>query len=479
MSRFILRPRFTSVQAVSLATRSMSPALRRVQLQQVRDLRMADPETAEVKRMVRAVNGTLITTSESATPVTGTTVADLTDEAAEDIREARPDVMVVRDQLMPLIDPLRPAGLAAKASVGGSDLWHLDAIGLIAARRDGLRLTGKGVTVAVLDTGVDASHPELAGRVSAAYTLDTDRWTGDLMDPSVDTEGHGTHVAGLICGRTVGVAPDARVINEVMIPRGAGTLSNFVLALEWAAAQEEVRVVNMSAGIRGWVDGMQAILSDLMLVGVLPVIATGNEGRNRTRSPGNYPEVVSVGATNRAGRVSTFSSGGTLVSNHHQYFVPDLVAPGEGVYSSVMGGGYEAWDGTSMATPIVSGVAALILERHPDISVTDLQDELMGACRDLGAGPDRQGLGLIQIARRPRSPAAEKPAGGRGKKPKTGGAKPRAGTKKPKAKRPKAEKPKAEKPKAEKPQSKKVKTGVVKPPTGGRRVGPRSTRTGS
>lgn len=182
-----------------------------------------------------------------------------------------------------------------------------------------------------------------------------------------------------------------------MIPGGRGNLSDFILALEWAATQPEVQIVNMSAGIPGYLPQMRAAVADLLYDGIFPVIAVGNEGRNKTRSPGNYIEVTSVGASNRDGRVSNFSGGGTIVADNHQYIVPDLVAPGEGVYSSVMGGGYEAWDGTSMATPIVSGVAALILEKHSDIRVTDLQGEIMNACKDLNFAPDRQGAGLVQV----------------------------------------------------------------------------------
>jgi subtilisin family serine protease len=144
---------------------------------------------------------------------------------------------------------------------------------------------------------------------------------------------------------------------------------------------------------------MHEAVGDLMAVGVLPIVAAGNEGRNRTRSPGNYIEVLSVGASNAQSKVANFSSSATMVADNHQYQIPDLVAPGEGVYSSVMGGGYEAWNGTSMATPVVSGIAALILERQPDISVLDLMELLQQTCRKLPGEEDgRQGRGLAQVA---------------------------------------------------------------------------------
>lgn len=182
-----------------------------------------------------------------------------------------------------------------------------------------------------------------------------------------------------------------------MIPNGIGMTSDFISAIEWAGRRPDVQIVNLSAGIVGFTPAMRFVVEGLLAVGVLPVCAVGNEGRNRTRSPGNYIEVVSVGASNIDNRIAGLSGGGTLNVENQQYTVPDLVAPGAGVYSSVMGGGYEAWQGSSMATAIVSGVAALILEKHPDITVLDLTEELLSRCKDLAQPVDRQGMGLVQV----------------------------------------------------------------------------------
>jgi subtilisin family serine protease len=340
-------------------------------------------------------------------------------DEAERLKGELPDVTVLRDRPIDLIRPTR--ALATKKTMDTADLWHLQAIGLSAARKRGFSGTGDGVTVAVLDTGIDETHPELDGRVSGTATFDVQGWQTHSQQGSVDTEGHGTHVAGLIAGKRVGVAPGASLRNGIMIPGGHGNLSDFVLAIEWVAGQEDIQVMNMSAGIRGFVEDLLPDAVDgLLAVGVLPVIAIGNEGRNRTRSPGNYDSVLSVGASNQAGRVASFSSGGTIVIGGHQYPVPDLVAPGEGVTSCVMGGGYEAWDGTSMATPVVSGIASLVLERWPTIAMSDLTEELLRHCVDLGEPPTRQGAGLVQI------PSGLKPAARRsaGRK-KRGSRKPR------------------------------------------------------
>ncbi|MFN9558848.1 MAG: S8 family peptidase, partial [Dolichospermum sp.] len=117
-------------------------------------------------------------------------------------------------------------------------------------------------------------------------------------------------------------------------------------------------------------------------------------------TPGNCKNSLSVGAVKKRDQiyqVAAFSGNNTIIDEYLSYNVPHVVAPGEGVYSSVLGGGYEAWDGTSMATPIVSGVAALILERYPTMTYLDLFDALRSNCQDLGLDNQRQGQGLVQI----------------------------------------------------------------------------------
>jgi hypothetical protein len=398
MGRFIIRPRYSNVQSLGLASRSLSSGKRGAQIQQVQTLRSQDPMESETTTLIKDHQGKVLRGSEKATPITGARIVEMPDEQAERLRRERMDLVVLRDQPIDLIDPQRATSVH-KAKLTVKDLWHLQAIGLQAARKKRFKGTGEGVVVAVLDTGVDGTHPELTNRVASAMTFDVKTWQAKPQQPSQDTDGHGTHVAGLICGKTVGVAPGARVFSGVMIPRRHGNLSDFILALEWSAQQPEVQIVNMSAGIPDWVEGMQAVIADLLIAGVLPIIAAGNEGRNRTRSPGNYAEVLSIGAANAENKVSSWSSGGFLTSNNHQYYVPALVAPGEQVYSCVMGGGYEAWKGTSMATPIVSGIAALVLQKYhdTDLTVTDLQEALLDSCQDLGAKPERQGAGLVQV----------------------------------------------------------------------------------
>lgn len=421
MATYIIRPKETQVeQVLTLNSTRTDPKSRKEQTEEVLRLRREDKAYQEAHEAVTKVAAEAAHRAGGpatdrrlvrALPITGTIIAEMDDEGAAQVQEASRSTVVLRDQPIELIRPVR-SDLPPKDSVEESDLWHLEAIGLATARRNGFRGSGEGVTVAVLDTGITPTHPELSGKVTKTVTFDSrlEVWEVKEMASSEDTEGHGTHVAGLLCGKKVGVAPGAKIASGVMIPGGhALSWRDFLIPVEsWIPYLYNVRIVNISAGL---VDtGSQAAISEeevamleagfeaLRSVGVLVVCAIGNGGRDSNRVPGNFTAPISVGASNRRGWIANFSGGGTLVVGRRAHTVPNLVAPGEGVYSSVMGGGYEAWDGTSMAAPIVSGVAALILEKQPDIGVLDLEGTILNTCSDLGFPVDRQGRGLVQAA---------------------------------------------------------------------------------
>ena len=324
-------------------------------------------------------------------------IAEMQPGEAERLATDRPEVHVLADAPLNLITPLKVDG-TAKKRLNAANRWHLRAVGL-PAKRTKSTPSGKGVTIAVLDTGIDATHRELAGRVVDGVAFDVDHQAVIGREPG-DTDGHGTHVAGLIAGRSVGVAPAAKLIDGLMIPKRKGTFSAFVQAMEWAAQNPDVQIVNVSAGLIGFQPGFDDVVRALLGAGVLPVAAVGNEGRNQTRSPGNYQPLLSVGATDADGNVAAFSGSGRIQIDHQVYDVPDLVAPGKDVYSSVRGGGYEAWQGTSMAAPIVSGLAALVLEGEPDLPVLELMDLLLEAAAPVAAEVGRAGLGAARLPRK-------------------------------------------------------------------------------
>lgn len=343
----------------------------------------------------------VLATPSQQTPITGVAVLEAGDDAKPVIRDAFPDYDVVEDFPLELIAPQTHDALDGAdpgddlAHVSEAELWHLRDIGLLAARKLGFTLTGAGVSIGVLDTGV-ADVPELAGRITENRVFDAGLFDY-VMAPITDTDWHGTHVAGIIAGKTVGVAPGSSIVSLTMIPKRVGSYSNYVFALEHAQARPEIQILNMSAGKAGQHPQMRNMAKIAERLDVLAVMAIGNDGVNLTRSPGNYPEVISVGAADASGKVWQSSSGGTIIWDGMQHATPTLVAPGVDVLSSLPDGSYRAETGTSMAAPVVTGIAALLIEKHPDITVRDLRDEILSACISLNLDAGRQGAGMARL----------------------------------------------------------------------------------
>lgn len=399
MSVYIIRPKATSAaRSLKLESKKFTPESRKAQVAEVVNFWQENQVYQEIEQWLEdAQNDTSeVTKYPDYSGITGASVVEMPDEEAVRIREELPNALILQDRPIELIQP-QQRNTDTKNELTEDELWHLDAIALNIARQKGFTGTGKSITIAVLDTGIDSTHPELQGKVTESYRFN-DRSKQIQLTTSQDTDGHGTHVAGLICGQQVGVAPETKLIDSLLIPRGIGNLSNFVMWLDWLALRPDVNIANISAGLPTYAHEMSDVIDTLLAVGILPVCAVGNDGRNNTRTPANCRSSVSVGATNFDSKIASFSGSGRILVNNHSYDVPYLVAPGQGVYSSVQGGGYEAWEGTSMATPIVSGVAALILEKYnKQISVLDLVDGLLTSCKDLGHDKERQGKGLIQV----------------------------------------------------------------------------------
>ena len=177
----------------------------------------------------------------------------------------------------------------------------------------------------------------------------------------------------------------------------------------------------MSLGFRGFTEDFLPVTQILRARGVLPVFAVGNEGPGTSRSPGNYAEALSVGAMDEQGRVADFSSSRRF-DRTVDPIVPDVVAPGVGVVSAKPGGGYQEMDGSSMATPHVAGLAALLMEADPAATIDQIEQAIFGSCAPLaGESPDRQNRGVPDAVKAlsllptppppPAPAAAAKPAG--------------------------------------------------------------------
>jgi subtilisin family serine protease len=294
----------------------------------------------------------------------------------------------------PELSPIRPLRIAA-AKLTRLHTWGIERLDVPSLWDEGL--TGKGVLVGHLDTGVDGRHPALKGAVASFAEFD---FLGRPLKPAPkprDSDDHGTHTAATIAGRPVagkhvGVAPGARLASAMVI-EGGNAVARVLAGMDWSLGLG-VRVLSLSLGFRGWWPDFIAIMRILRSKGVLPVIAVGNEYAGSSRSPGNYPEAVSVGASDKRNGVADFSSS-QLFRRKRDAQVPDLVAPGVDVISARPGGGYQAMDGTSMATPHVAGLAALLLEAKPKISVRRLEKAILGSCRRPGGmSPARGGRGI-------------------------------------------------------------------------------------
>ncbi len=271
---------------------------------------------------------------------------------------------------------------------------------------------GNGTTVAVLDTGYDAAHPDLAGKVvkSANFSSSPD---------IVDRVGHGTHVAATIAGTGAaaggtrkGAAPGAKlIVGKVLGDDGSGTYSEILQGMEWAASSG-AKVVNMSLG-GGPTDGKDDLSLGLDEIsartGTLFVVAAGNDGENGSStigSPGSADAALTVGAVDRKNALTTFSSKGPRLGD--LAVKPDLTAPGLGIVAARAAGTslgdpvdehYTSMSGTSMATPHVAGAAAILAQRYPQWTAQQLKDALGSTAKPTpGLTAFQQGGGRVDVA---------------------------------------------------------------------------------
>ncbi|MEU2711112.1 S8 family serine peptidase [Streptomyces sp. NPDC007205] len=274
--------------------------------------------------------------------------------------------------------------------------------------------TGKGVKVAVLDTGVDTRHPDLKHQVTESRNFTSAADTTDHF-------GHGTHVASIVAGTGAatpagsggtyrGVAPDAEILNgKVLDDTGSGDDSGILAGMEWAASRG-ASVVNLSLG--GYdspgIDPLEAEVDKLSATkGILFVIAAGNDGPHSIGSPGSADAALTVGAVDKKDRLADFSSTGPRIGDGA--IKPDVTAPGVDITAAAAKGsvidqevgekpaGYLTLSGTSMATPHVAGAAAILKQEHPDWGYAELKGALTGSAKGGAYTPFQQGSGRIAV----------------------------------------------------------------------------------
>lgn len=245
--------------------------------------------------------------------------------------------------------------------------------------------TGAGVKVGIIDTGADLTHPDLKENIRGGV---------NLLRPSslpYDDNGHGTHVAGIVAAAknglgVVGVAPQAELyVVKAFDCFGNGRLSTILEGLQWCVEQG-LKVVNMSFGMERESAALQRAVQKAEAAGLLLVAAAGNLGRaNAVVYPARYPEVLAVAALGEDGRLARFSSYGPEV---------DVVAPGENILSTYPRG-YKTLSGTSMATPHVTGIVALLLALSGHLSPKAVREFVLSQCRPVpGLSREQQGAGL-------------------------------------------------------------------------------------
>ena len=348
----------------------------------------AQPDGVEVQRDLPAIDGTAVTAEKS-------TLTDLWSTVTG-----------------------APAARGAGAGIGkiwldGKRELLLDRsvaqIGAPAAYQAGF--TGAGVTVGVMDSGVDVEHPDLADVV-----IETRNFTDAPNDG--DTGGHGTHVASIIAGSGAasdgkyrGVAPDARIISAKVCPSAFCDDSAMIEAMHWLAVEKQATVVNISIGGSDGpeIDPLEEAVNTLTeQTGTLFVISAGNAGADRTiGSPGSADAALTVGAVDRDDSLAYFSSRGPRVGD--DAVKPDITAPGVDIIAARAKGTtlhipinehYVSAPGTSMSAPHITGAVALLAQQQPGWTAQQFKSTLMASAKPhADATAYQQGAGLVDVAR--------------------------------------------------------------------------------
>ncbi|HUS15903.1 MAG TPA: S8 family serine peptidase, partial [Chloroflexia bacterium] len=330
---------------------------------------------------------------QSAGPDVAATVAALRADPA--VEYAEPDYLVHED-LVPNDEKY-------------SDIeWWLSAMQMQAAWD--VSTGDPNLIMAVLDTGVAADHPEFEGRMLPGHNFVADNGN------TYDDNGHGTHVSGIAgaAGNNgigiAGVSWQHKILPvKVLNAEGQGSTYAFAAGIRWAA-DNGARVINISAGADFSTEAEHDAIKYAKAKGVVIVVAAGNTPDGRPRYPAGYDEVIAVSASSRRDSVAGFSSYGDYV---------DVAAPGINILSTFVTNrktGYESESGTSMASPMVAGAAALVLAVNPGLSPEQVQLVLEQTADDIGdPGFDQKaGFGRINVLRAlQQAPAGPQPGGGR------------------------------------------------------------------
>lgn len=257
--------------------------------------------------------------------------------------------------------------------------------------------TGEEVKVAILDTGIQHDHPDLEANVKGGISVVGENYSTDPADWN-DGDGHGTHVAGIVAAvnndvGVIGSAPAAWLYAVKVFPGREGPVSDVIEGIDWCV-QNGMQVLNMSLGTDEYVSSFEDACDQAYEAGLLLVAAAGNDGDGNPNTtelsyPAAFDSVIAVSATDSDDQAPSWSNSGAFV---------ELAAPGVSVYSTYKGSNYTTKSGTSMATPHVSGTAALVWAKNPSLANVQVRSILRQKAEDLGpAGKDTvYGYGLVR-----------------------------------------------------------------------------------
>ncbi|MGD8791439.1 MAG: S8 family serine peptidase [Anaerolineae bacterium] len=264
-----------------------------------------------------------------------------------------------------------------RAAQAGGTPWNIDQINADDVWNMGY--TGEGITVALLDTGIDQSHPDLGARIAETQECLQGTCQGG---PALDDNGHGTSVAGIVASQGTsspqGVAPGANLVVVKVLEGGGGRVEDTIAAIDWVVANQarlQVKVLNIGARFdlfAGACDNATPLTGDFAAAverarqaGIVVFSNSGNGGEtNMMQAPACIANVVAVASVGTSDQVSGFSNSSSAL---------DLLAPGEGILSTAMGGGQAAFSGSSATSPHAAGVAALMLQANPQLSPAQIE----------------------------------------------------------------------------------------------------------
>jgi hypothetical protein len=265
---------------------------------------------------------------------------------------------------------------------------------------------GDSIKVAIIDSGIDYLHPALGGGFGPGFkVIGGYDFVNNDNDP-MDDYGHGTHVAGIVAANTdsiKGVAPNAWLLAyKVLDASGSGSESNVIAGIERAVDpnndgnyDDKADVANMSLGSLGDPnDALSTAVNNAVKIGVVFCIAAGNNGAYGTiGSPGCAADAITVGSTDKSNALSYFSSRGP--TNNLYTIKPDILAPGSNITSTYLNDTYKTMSGTSMATPHIAGVSALIKKQHKDWTPAMIKSAIMSTAKDIGLDVMTEGCGIV------------------------------------------------------------------------------------